>query len=94
MSSPEETVSLSGSYVTGLRTTNSESSYTSSLGRWCAFRASSTASGCSPNSSVTRSNSCSVGSCSPIQTNAFPEARAASRASERSSGPSVRCPSR
>jgi hypothetical protein len=33
MSSPEETASPSGSYVTGLRTANSESSYTSSLGR-------------------------------------------------------------
>ena len=72
MTSPVVTVSLYGSYTTGLRTMNSESSYTSSLGRWCAFRASSTASGCSPNSSVTRSNSFSVGSCRPIQTKRRP----------------------
>ena len=33
MISPDDTVSLSGSYTTGLRTAKSESSYTSSLGR-------------------------------------------------------------
>lgn len=33
ITSPEVTTSLSGSYPTGLRTMNSESSYTSSLGR-------------------------------------------------------------
>ncbi|CAM5311568.1 hypothetical protein STENM223S_00269 [Streptomyces tendae] len=93
MSSPEETVSLSGSYTTGFRTANSESSYTSSLGRWCALRASSTASGCSANSWLTRSNSSSVGSCSPIHTKP-PASRASPSASEKSSGPSVRCPSR
>ncbi|CAM5693171.1 hypothetical protein SALBM217S_09008 [Streptomyces griseoloalbus] len=93
MISPDETVSLSGSYVTGLRTTKSESSYTSSLGRWCALRASSTASGCSANSRATRSNSSAVGSCSPIQTKP-PADRASSSASEKSWGPSERCPSR
>lgn len=47
---------------------NSELSYRSSFGRWCACTASSTASGCSPNSSAIPANSASVGSCSPIHT--------------------------
>lgn len=53
--------------------------------------------GVQSNSSVTRSNSFSVGSYSPTQTKASPDdrpVRHSSRASEKSSGPSVRRPSR
>ena len=45
------------------------SPYTSSLGRWWALMASSTASSCSWNSRRTESNSSSVGSYRPIQAN-------------------------
>ena len=54
--------SAASSYWAGLSTTNRSPSYTSSLGRWCAAMASSTASSCRPSSSRTASNSAMVGS--------------------------------
>ncbi len=94
ITSPSETRSLRGSYTTGFSTMKSESSYTSSFGRWCALRASSTARGWSPNSSLTRPNSSSLGSSTPSQTKASPEARAFASASVNSPARSVRRPAR
>ena len=51
----------SGASSTVCSTANSESSYSSIFGRWCPLRASSTASGCSPNSSAIWSSSAGVG---------------------------------
>ena len=94
ITSPRETRSLAGSYRTGFTTMNSESSYTSSFGRWCALRASSTASGCSPNSSLIRPNSSSLGSRTLSHTKASSQARAFASASVNSPARSVRRPAR
>ena len=74
MISPVSTISFAvvgdscSMYRTVLSTMNSVSSYRSSLGRWCAVTASSTASSCSPNTSAMPCSCSSPGSCSPIHT--------------------------
>ena len=78
---------------TVLSTTNNDCLYCSSLARWWACTASSTASSCRPKVQATAAMSSVDGSCRPTQTNPRPECRTACSATYGSLQPGTRTPS-
>ena len=92
MSSPICTRSVSSTYSAVFITSAMRPSWTSSFGRWWAWIASSTSSGCRPNWAPSASTAAGSGSCRPIHTNPSSARCARSIASVSGTTPPVRRP--